>query len=182
MLEAVTKSLPEELAARCAATDEKFAMLEKSVKNESAAIRAELGANQAALIVLLTPRHQSVDLPAAPTMPAMRSAASTSVELPPSPNLATGLNEATGGIPPPVIPPETGGLLFSNLSAPRNEEVETDAQFRARLAKEAKNFLRGRIQGENPYEYQHRVAMRLALGAAFCEHATTASGDTSPVG
>jgi hypothetical protein len=54
-LEAVTKSLQEELAARCAATDEKFATLEKSVKDESAAIRAELGANQAAPIVLLTP-------------------------------------------------------------------------------------------------------------------------------
>ena len=65
-LEAVTKSLQEELAAHCAATDEKFVTLEKSVKDESAAIRTEIGTiqttikaelsnNQAALIALLTP-------------------------------------------------------------------------------------------------------------------------------
>jgi hypothetical protein len=104
------------------------------------------------------------------------------VELPPSPNPTIGLNESTGGIPLPVIPPGTGGLLFSNLSAQLNEDEETKAQFRARLAKEARNFLGGRIQGENPHEYQHCVAMRLALGAAFCEHTTTANTDSSPVG
>jgi hypothetical protein len=65
-LEAITKSLQEDLAARCAATDEKFVMLEKSVKDESTAIRAEIGTiqtgikaelsnNQAALIALLMP-------------------------------------------------------------------------------------------------------------------------------
>jgi hypothetical protein len=70
-LEAITKSLQEELAAHHAATDEKFATLKKSVKDESAAIRAGLGANQTVLITLLTPQCQNAQLPAAPTMPAM---------------------------------------------------------------------------------------------------------------
>jgi hypothetical protein len=49
VLEAMTKSLQEELAAHHATMDEKFAMLEKSVKDESAAIQAELGTIQTAI-------------------------------------------------------------------------------------------------------------------------------------
>jgi hypothetical protein len=50
------------------------------------------------------------------------------------------------------------------------------------LAKEARNFLKGRDPGENNQEYQHCAVMQVALGAAFCEHATTANADSSPVG
>jgi hypothetical protein len=88
MLEAITKSLQEELAAQCAAMDEKFATLKKSVKDESAAIRAEIGmiqtaiqaelsTNQAALIALLMPQHQNAELPQVLLMPNKRSALST---------------------------------------------------------------------------------------------------------
>ena len=200
-LEAVTKSLQEDLAAHRAATDEKFVTLEKSVKDECAAIRTELGTfqtaikaelsnNQAALIALLTPRRQNADLPRASTMPGPQSALSTpleptSVALPPSPNPANGLNESTGDIPSPIPldPPTPRGLLFSGLAEQRPENsVETDAEYRARLTKEAKDFLKGRAPGENALEYQHRAAMRVALGAAFREHAATANADTSSYG
>jgi hypothetical protein len=105
------------------------------------------------------------------------------VELPPSPNPTNGLNESTGGIPLPVIPPGTGGLLFSSIAAPHDENrVETDTEYRARLAKEARSFLKGRDPSENNQEYQHHTVMRVALGAVFREHATTANADSLPIG
>jgi hypothetical protein len=60
-----------------------------------------------------------------------------SVELPPSPNPMNELNESTGGIPLPIIPPGTGGLLFSSIAALRNENsIETNAKYRAHLARD----------------------------------------------
>jgi hypothetical protein len=108
-----------------------------------------------------------------------------SVALPPSPNPASGLNESTGGVPPPIPlePPTPGGLLFSGLAEQHPENsIETDAEYRARLAKEARDFLKGRVPGENALEYQHRAAMRVVLGTAFRKHAATANTDTSSYG
>jgi hypothetical protein len=181
--------------------DKKFVTLEKSIKDECAAIRTQLGTiqtaikaelsnNQAALIALLMPQRQNADLPWALTMPGPQSALSTpldptSVALPPSPNPVNGLNESTGGVPLPIpLNPSTPrGLLFSGLADQHPENsVETNAKYRAHLAKEAKDFLRGRAPGENALEYQHRTAMRVALGAAFREHTATTNMDTLSYG
>jgi hypothetical protein len=152
-LEAVTTALQQELAAHCAATVEKFTTLNESVKRVKADIAAtnmKIDANQAALIALLTPLRQGMPLPLASPMPATILSLSTpadppSVELPPLPTPASGCDASAGKVPPPVIPPDAGGLLFTNLIAPRNEEKgETDIAYRTHLAKEARSFLRGR--------------------------------------
>jgi hypothetical protein len=68
---------------------------------------------------------------------------------------------APDDIPPPIgDPPETGGLLFTNLSAPRNKvKGETEGAYHARIHKDAKTFLGGRLPGETPQDYKHCTIM-----------------------
>jgi hypothetical protein len=190
-LEAVTTTLQQELAAHCAATIEKFTTLDervKRVKADIAATNTKIDANQAVLIVLLTPLCQGMPLPLVSPMPATILSLSTpadpaSVELPPSPTPASGCDASAGKVPPPIVPPDTGGLLFTNLVMPRDEEKgETDIVYRTCLAKEARSFLRGRTPGEGDQEYQHCATLCVALGSVFCEHTATANADTSPIG
>jgi hypothetical protein len=95
--------------------------LEQSIRHESAAIWAKLGANQAALIALLMPQHQGMYLPAALPMPATTTllpipADLALVELPPLAMLANGPEVSSGKVPLPTVPPVAGGLFFSSLS------------------------------------------------------------------
>jgi hypothetical protein len=131
-LEARTQAIQADLAAYHAAAEEKFMKLKESNKAEHAATRNKLDANQASLtvlIVLLTPKSQGILLPPpsliltatmlqVPVDPAL-------VQLPPLPLLAGRLQQSLGNAMPTATPamvlPQPGGLLFSNIVAPRNE-------------------------------------------------------------
>jgi hypothetical protein len=147
--------LRQEQAAHRAATSEKFATLEQSITAQNAVTQANqerLEKDLAAIISLLTPRRQDTQLPDASSTPATTSSLQkpkdpASVELPASPSPANSPVVATGGVPPPLGDlPTPDGLLFTSLSETRDEaKGETEGAYRARLAKEAKAFLAGRI-------------------------------------
>jgi hypothetical protein len=56
---------------------------------------------------------------------------------------------------------------------------ELESVYHARLAKEAKDFLRGRTPGEDDQEYKHCAMMRVALGLVYRKHAASANADAS---
>jgi hypothetical protein len=57
-----------------------------------------------------------------------------------------------------------------------------EGAYRARVHKDAKTFLGGRLPGETPQDYKHCAIMRMAWGLAYREHAASAIEDTSPIG
>jgi hypothetical protein len=146
-------------------------------------LQASQAKDTAAILAILTTMCQETQVPAATTSSLHMPKDPASVALPASPSPASSPVMAPDDVPLPIgDPPKTGGLLFTTLSAPRDEaKGETEGAYRARVHKDAKTFLGGRLPGETPQDYKHRAIMRMAWGLVYREHAASANEDTLPV-
>jgi hypothetical protein len=171
--------LRQEQATHCVATRKKFATLEKSISNLGAKTQANidtLGAKMqasidalammvqtvqtqqasqardtAAILAILMSVRQETQVPVAMTLLLHMPKDPASVALPASPSPANSPVVAPDDVPLPIgDPPESGGLLFTTLSAPRNKvKGETEEAYRPCVHKDAKAFLGGRLPGSD---------------------------------
>jgi hypothetical protein len=147
-------------------------------------LQASQAKDTAAILTILTSMCQGTQVPAAMTSSLHMPKDPASVALPALPSPTSSPIVAPDNVPLPIgDPPETGGLLFTTLSAPRDEaRGETEGHTVPASIRTQKPFLGGRLPGETPQDYKHRAIIRMAWGLAYREHAASANEDTSPVG
>ena len=186
-LSAKTQASIDALSAKTQASlDALSAKTQASIDALSATVQrlqASRAKDTAAILAMLTSMRQERQVPAATSTSLHMPKDPASVALPALPSPASSPVVAPDDVLPPIgDPPEIGGLIFTTLSAPRDEaKGETEGAYRACVHKDAKVFLGGRLPGETPQDYKHRAIMRMAWGLACREHATSANAEVSPV-